>query len=200
MLKQTIHTPILILAAGESKRLGQPKQLLEWKNKTLLQHAILKASAIKNTKIFVVLGAYKDLIQPTIVSHNIHIIENSSWKEGMGTSLSVGIKYILDVLPDAENILITLSDLPLLESKHLSNLLEKFNQSDKNIAITQYDDIRGIPSIFSKKYFRQLIAVDGEKGAKKIIQKNKDDIIAVLSTVPYFDIDTMEAYNQLLMM
>jgi len=122
-MSETDKHAVLILAAGASTRMGQPKQLLPWGKTTLLNHAINEAKKISE-HVFVVLGANKELIESSLNSQ-VEIIRNPNWENGMGTSITYGIS-ILDKNEEFDSVLIMLADQPLLDSTYLNNLKKLF--------------------------------------------------------------------------
>lgn len=190
-------TAILILAAGESKRMGQPKQLLPYKNSTLLLEKIKQFQSLERVQVFVVLGAYFKDIFPSLRELPIKVVMNSNWQEGMGSSLSKGIELIQkkDMF---DRVLITLSDLPLMESSHYDELIELSKSSGKRIIQTGYEETSGVPVIFDKSLFNSLARLKNEEGAKPLIEKYKKEVLKLRSKTPYFDVDTSDAYQKLL--
>jgi molybdenum cofactor cytidylyltransferase len=190
-------TAILILAAGQSKRMGQPKQLLPYKNSTLLLEKIKQFQSIENVQVFVVLGAYFKDIFPLLRELPVKVVMNAKWQEGMGSSLSKGIELI-QKKEIFDRVLITLSDLPLMESSHYDELIELSKSSGKRIIQTEYEDTSGVPVVFDKSLFASLSKLKNEEGAKPLIEKYKKEVLKLRSKTPFFDVDTSEAYQKLL--
>lgn len=190
-------TAILILAAGQSKRMGQPKQLLPYKNSTLLLEKINQFQSIENVQVFVVLGAYFKYIFPLLRELPVKVVMNAKWQEGMGSSLSKGIELI-QKKEIFDRVLITLSDLPLMESSHYEELIELSKSSGKRIIQTEYEDTSGVPVVFDKSLFASLSKLKNEEGAKPLIEKYKKEVLKLRSKTPFFDVDTSEAYQKLL--
>ncbi|MBB6463887.1 nucleotidyltransferase family protein [Flammeovirga kamogawensis] len=187
---------ILIVAAGASKRLGRPKQLLKWRGETLLNHCIEKVSVLEESTTFLILGAYKNEIEDSLKSKTINVIDNQNWNEGLGSSIREGIYHIKQ--KKYTDVLIVLSDLPLLSIHYIKVLIASYYSSSKKIAVTSYGNVKGVPVIFNERYFSDLLQLKGDEGAKKIVQKFKEDTLVLESDVPYIDIDTEEAYLALL--
>ena len=114
--------PVLLLAAGGSSRMGQPKQLLPWGNTTLIEHQIQTLIKTGNP-VNVVLGFNSDLIIPVIKNYKINIFINNNWENGMGSSLSLGISQIITRFPKAAGVLITLLDQPLITASYYEKML-----------------------------------------------------------------------------
>ncbi len=190
-------TAILILAAGESKRMGRPKQLLPYKDSTLLLEKIKQFQSLDKVQVFVVLGAYFKDIFPSLRELPVKVVMNSNWQEGMGSSLSKGIELIRKK-EMFDRVLITLSDLPLMESSHYEDLIELSKSTGKRIIQTEYDETSGVPVIFDKSLFSSLGKLKNEEGAKPLIEKYKKEVLKLRSKTPYFDVDTSDAYQKLL--
>jgi molybdenum cofactor cytidylyltransferase len=190
-------TAILILAAGESKRMGQPKQLLPYKDSNLLLEKIKQFQSLDNVVVFVVLGAYFKEIFPLLRELPVKVVMNANWQEGMGSSLSKGIGLI-QKKEMFDRVLITLSDLPLLETSHYEELIEMAINSGKRIIQTEYEKTSGVPVVFDKSLFRSLSKLKNEEGAKPLIKKYKKEVLKLRSKTPFFDVDTSDAYQKLL--
>ena len=190
---------LLILAAGESKRMKAIKQLLPWGTTTLLGNAIEKGLRSNIDEVFVVLGASFETIKKSISHYPIEIIKNDDWKSGMGTSISNGVTHIVNRSNNYDAILIGLADTPLLDVDHFNALIEESANFVKNITATKFNDIIiGVPAIFSSDYFEMLTRLKGDQGAKKIIKLNKDNVVSIDAGEKYKDVDTPEAYKKLI--
>ena len=189
---------ILILAAGSSSRMGSPKQLLKWKNSNLLNHTICKATELNAKKIIVVLGANADMIIPEIDHKEVKTLINKDWENGLGSSISVGVNYILQSSSGIDGLLIMLADQPLIEHDHYLKLMNAFSSGNKAIITTEYNDNkRGVPALFSKIYFKDLIDLNSDFGAKQLFKKYPESLISVKNEKSRFDIDTPEQYQNL---
>ena len=185
----------IVLAAGASKRLGKPKQLLPYKESTLLNHTITELLKLQNIDVYVVLGAYSDAILLTIHKMDVTPLIHSSWEDGMGSSLAFGVKSIAD--KNYDGVLVSLSDLPFVKTEHYQRLVSDFKQ-EESIVITDYQNFSGVPCVIPSKYFSELQNLTGDEGAKPVIQKHKKEVSKVISETPYFDVDTDESYERLL--
>ena len=185
----------IVLAAGASKRLGKPKQLLPYKESTLLNHTITELLKLQNVDVYVVLGAYADAILLTIHKLKVTPLIHSGWEDGMGSSLAFGMKAIAD--KNYDGVLVSLSDLPFIKTEHYQKLLSDFEQQ-KSIVITDYQNFSGVPCMIPSQHFSELQKLTGDEGAKPVIEKYKKEVSKVNSETPYFDVDTDESYEQLL--
>jgi molybdenum cofactor cytidylyltransferase len=189
-------TGIIILAAGNSSRLGKPKQNLMYNGKTLLQHAVSAAICSVCRPIIVVLGANSDSIEPEIAGHDIQLIHNVDWEQGMSTSIHLGITE-LQKTEDIDSAIIMLCDQPFANDQLLAQLQQKHQESRKGIIACAYNNTLGVPVLFDQKYFADLLALEGHEGAKKLLGVYTDDIATVEFEKGAVDIDTMEDYEGL---
>ena len=145
-------TGLIILAAGESSRLGFPKQTLLYKGKTLLEHAIEAGLKSKCSSISVVLGANADTIKNGIKAYAIDIIYNPDWAEGIASSIRAGVKSFQKIA-EIERVVIMLCDQPFVTCAIIDNLLYKQQVTGKKIVASSYNDIIGVPVMFNKSLF-----------------------------------------------
>ncbi len=193
-----IKVHALLIAAGESKRMGAPKQLLPWGTKTLIEHQIEILQEAKLT-VSVVLGANAESIQKTIVHLDVKVYHNDDWNLGMGTSISCGAKSIHFNKNHYDGILIALVDQPLLTSEHFQKMIDCFESGKNQIIVSQSDTgFTGPPTLFDISYLDELMALQGEAGAKPIIKKHQNNVVKIPCQGSLGDIDTPEAYQRLL--
>ena len=186
------------MAAGESSRMGRPKQLLEWKSSNLLNHAISKALQLMPAHVFVVLGAGADIIIPEIESKQVNILINKNWKQGLGNSIRFGANTVSRDFHDVEGILLMLADQPLIEFEHYSNLIKKFTPERHQILATEYRDGKlGVPALFDKTYFKELSDLNSDIGAKHVIHKYSGNVESIKNDQANIDIDTYDRYLEL---
>ncbi|MFH6603854.1 NTP transferase domain-containing protein [Maribacter algicola] len=191
------NVAILILAAGESSRMGSAKQLLPWNNTTLLGHAMETAKKTASKDVFVVLGANSEEIRNTISNADVHILENKNWAKGMGVSVATGIAYILKEHESLDGVLIMLCDQPLISSDYLNRLLKIFEVGNYGIIATKYGKKNGVPAIFDKKYFSMLSRLNGDTGAKHVLDWYRGDTRVMDPGGKEQDLDTPEDYEKL---
>ncbi|MBS1528952.1 MAG: nucleotidyltransferase family protein [Bacteroidetes bacterium] len=191
------HCGAIILAAGKSARIGLPKQLLRFAGKTLLQHTIDAAKGANVQAILLVLGANKELIISQTDLKGIHVIENQDWQTGMASSIVSGISALEDVDPLADGALLMVCDQPFVTSALLNELIAAQQKSRKPFAASKYDDILGVPALFHKSIFDELIGLKGDHGARKIIERYGENVAFVDFPEGSIDIDTMSEYEKL---
>lgn len=192
-----IKIKVLLIAAGESRRMGTPKQLLPWGNTTLIEHQIEILNTLK-FPISVVLGAHAELIQKKIKDLNIQIFFNEYWHRGMGTSIAFGSKK-LNENKENQGILITLIDQPLIKIEHYQQMVSVFKPGNKQIIMSQSEaGLKSAPVLFDKYYFSELMELNGKKGAKDLIKKYQNNVIFITCKSSLEDMDTLEAYERML--
>jgi molybdenum cofactor cytidylyltransferase len=186
----------IILAAGESSRLGQPKQLLTYENQTLIERIISITKTIDFEKTIVVLGAFAKQIEPILAATNVDIVINENWQNGMSSSLKKG----LENTKKSDAILVLLSDQPFVNSELIHQLIEKGKRSDFPIIATKYQGVFGVPALFKKIIFEALENLNEQVGAKKVIKNYaKNNQVGFVSfEKAAIDIDTIEDYDKLL--
>ncbi len=185
---------LIILAAGESKRMGQTKQMLPWKNTTLLGHCIEQAQNSIIKHIYVVLGAQYTKIYNAHKHYKVNFINNPNWKEDLGHSIAFGVKHISS--KNYDGVLLLLADQPQIETDYINCMLEQLNLNTPILA-TSYSKSIGVPVIFTKPYFEALIQNTNAKGAKSILMNNKASIKLLKTDNDIEDIDTYNDYVSL---
>ena len=192
-----MDTGIIILAAGNSSRLGEPKQLLSFQGKTLVRNVV--EEALKTTAyVLLVTGSNHSRISEEIKDLNVKVIENKKWIEGMGSSINVGITELLRSFPSIKNCIISVCDQPFLNASVFSELIQIQKETEKGIIASKYSETIGTPVLFTEKYFKPLQSLAGEQGAKKMIENYKDDIAEISFEMGAIDIDTQADYKNLI--
>lgn len=190
-------TVCVLLAAGSSSRMGQPKVLLPFNGKTLLQHAIDEIKKVDGTELLVITGCYHLLLKDILEQQQIAFVENTNWRDGMGASIQTGMKHVMQFYPAATSVIILVCDQPFISAGLLYKLISAQMQTHKGIVAAAYNNTTGTPVLFHKKYFAALSLLNGQYGAKKLIQQMNDDVATVPFPAGAVDIDTMEDYEQL---
>jgi len=184
-----------ILAAGSSSRLGEPKQLVSFQGKPLLQHTIDELKKLGLAENVVVLGANEDLIKKEIDFKSVKPIHNESWEEGMASSLRLAVQTAKK--KDLDGLLVLLSDQPFVNSELLGELIEFYKPNEEMIMASEYDDILGVPALFDRYYYRELMKMTGDTGARKLINTFQEKVKRVKFKKGAIDIDTPEDLKQL---
>ncbi len=175
--------------------MGEAKQNLSFKGLTLLQTAIKTALTTKANTVVVVLGANADVISPTIKDQPAHIVINTNWVAGMGTSISIGLTELLKLQPELSSVLFMLTDQPLVDHYFINKLIDQI--APGKIIASSYNDTLGPPVLFDKQFFEEILMMAGNDGAKKVIQKHAKAVVEFPFPPGAFDIDTPEDYDRL---
>lgn len=190
-------TAIIILAAGELSRMGQPKQLLPFRGQSLLRHTAQTALATPFRPVVVVLGANADLLRPELDGLNVHIALNPDWQQGMSRSLQIGITMASSLTPYPLSLIPILCDQPFVTPELLSRLVEAGQETGKPIAACDYGGSPGVPAWFHHPLTAELLALQGAAGAKQIFANHVGEIALVPFPEGAQDIDTPEDYARL---
>ena len=185
---------ILIPAAGVSQRLGQPKQLLQYRKKTLIQNAVDTAHSITPREIVVVTGANAEAVKDAIQSVPVRWIHNPNWSAGMGGSIATGAAGIS---PESTGLMIILCDQWRLQTSDLQDLAEKWQSDPERIVCAKADGQLMPPVIFPASCFSNLQALNGDIGARSILEEHPELLVAVASKNAAYDVDTPTQLSQL---
>jgi molybdenum cofactor cytidylyltransferase len=190
------HTDIVILAAGASTRLGRPKQLLPWRGKTLLQHAVETALTITTNPV-VVTGCNADQLAAGVDHTQVHLVFNPEWEQGIASSIRCGLQALLDRTPPPDQVIFMVCDQPFVSPGLLLDLINERQKSHRSIIASSYAGTLGIPALFDKTHFPQLLDLQGDTGAKTVIQGFPGEVAFVEFKEGEFDIDTEGEYRKL---
>ncbi len=179
----------IILAAGESERMGSCKQLLNIGEKTMIERVFETVMCSQVDEIIIVLGYNAEQIQDKLPESGFEVIYNPDFREGMGSSLKTGIG---EVGEDAEAVLIVLADQPLLEPEVIDRLIERYEESDDLIVAPAYKGERGHPVLLDISLKKELMNIEGDIGARNILKNRKKDFSKIEVETPsvVMDIDT----------
>ncbi len=193
MVLNTQNVEIVILAAGKGSRFGGIKQLAIFENKTLLAGVLETALSI-NMPVNIVLGAHGSVIINEIeIPKTVNVILNKNWTEGLSSS----IKIAVDLLKNSKAILFLLADQVLIKQVHIKQLLDLHFQNPNKIIASQYHQILGVPMVVPTLYFNDLLQIEGDTGAKQLLQKNVHNVISIILPQAAFDIDTQQDLESL---
>lgn len=191
---------IVVLAGGQSSRLGQPKQLIEINKRTLIERQCQLALAV-SPHVFCVLGYQAELIRSRIKNLPVTVLVNPDWLQGMSSSIA----YAVSELPqNIERVMIILVDQWQLNVKALNELINCSNNKPKSIfaseSIESLDSVKpmiGPPSIFPKQYFTELINMNEKAGAKSLIMKHINNVSLIGCSEAFVDLDVAADLEQL---
>ena len=189
---------IIILAAGNSSRLGEPKQLLRYNSKSLIWHVAEEAVTAIGNPVIIVTGSNHELIFNEINMLPVQLEYNENWQQGMASSISTGLNALLNTHSSMSRVIIAVSDQPFVTAALFSDLIKIAESTSKGIAASSYDNTLGTPVLFQKQYFEDLLNLKGSEGAKKLLKLFREDVADVPFPLGRIDIDTKEDYVNLI--
>jgi CTP:molybdopterin cytidylyltransferase MocA len=154
----------VVLAAGASTRLGEPKQLVMLGHETLLERAVRTSREAGCSPVIVVVGAEHSQVLEKCVLGNAVTVINDQWQEGMASSIRLGVQALESAAKDAEGVLLMTCDQPAVTMKHLLRLMRELERK-----ASRYAGRNGVPAFFPKKYFDQLMMLKGDAGARELL-------------------------------
>jgi molybdenum cofactor cytidylyltransferase len=186
----------IVLAAGESKRMGMTKQLLDVGGKPLLQHILDRIHQTEVDEVILVLGHEAERIQEKIPTPGAKVVLNPDYRQGMITSIRQGLQA-LD--PRSEAFFIVLGDQPGIEPRVYNLLIQEFRNRfpRKSIFLPIHKGRRGHPALFSVKYRREAFRIEGDMGFRKVLEMYPQEVFLVEleSESIVNDLDTPEDYR-----
>ncbi len=187
----------IILAAGESKRMGRPKQLLPFNGKTILETVIEASLSSKTAHTVVVLGAARGKIANKITHYPVTTRINKQYRSGMLSSIKCGFRA---VPRDANAVLVMLGDVPAITPEVINELIEAFEGSDKGVVVPVFHSKRGHPILVSNRYRQEVLSIEPSQSLRTLLHAHRDDILEVTVKTDgiLFDIDTEEEYTRVL--
>jgi molybdenum cofactor cytidylyltransferase len=190
---------IIILAAGSSSRMGQPKQLLRYEGETLLRRAVRAALETGYRPVVVVLGSQAETLQKEVAATEARIVFNQEWAEGMSSSIRCGLRALETAATGAADAaILMLCDQPFVTSGAIRRLVQIYLAQRPLFVASEYETkdgkTRGVPALFSRSLFRELMELRGAAGAKRIIARHEAAGSIIAAPEAAFDIDTPDDY------
>jgi molybdenum cofactor cytidylyltransferase len=184
----------VILAAGGSSRFGEPKQLLTFHGETLVRRAVRVATEAGCSPVVVVVGESGPAIREELRETSVVVVENPKWQRGLGTSIRTGVDYLTD---STDAVVLLTCDQPLLDSTIVADLVAQHERTGKPIVASRYANTLGVPALFDRSCFDDLLALPDESGAKSLIAARPNDIASIAFEDGAIDIDTREDFQRL---
>lgn len=189
----TVSIATIVLAAGEASRYGLPKQLLQLEGVPMVRRAAL-AAIEAGTRVVVATGAHRTEVEACLDGLDLVCNFNASWREGMGRSIAHGIGHVLREVPRASACIVMLADQPHITARDLRRFVAAANAGSHRIIAARYAGITGAPCLFPRKYFKELAALSGDRGARMLIRHHADCVDELPVPHAALDIDTAEDY------
>jgi molybdenum cofactor cytidylyltransferase len=178
----------VILAAGASTRMGTPKQLHMYEGKSLLRRAVHTALEA-GFPTLVVVGSSAEKIKGDLAGEPVQIVENPGWKEGVASSVRCAVQNVTD---GADAIIIMTVDQPLVTGDLLKRIAGTYESSGAEVVACRYADTVGVPALYDRKIFGELLNLSGDVGAKQVIQRHAGQARFIDAPECAWDVDRPE--------
>lgn len=186
----------LILAAGESSRMGQDKALLTYRGRTFLETIVASLQEAGIERVAVVLGHHAEQIQGAVTLEGAEIIINRDYRRGQTSSLQAGLRALES--PSLEAVVLCLVDHPLVAADTVRRLIASFRETGASVVIPTYENQRGHPALISRALFEELLRLSPDEGANTVIRKYRDstEFVEVSDEGILLDVDNPDAYRR----
>jgi len=186
----------VVLAAGASTRMGTPKQLLRFEGQTLLRRAALAALGAGCRPVVVVTGANAARARGELRGLGVLEVENELWETGMASSVRAGVGAVVG--SDAGAVVLTLCDQPHVTSEIINTLIEAHRATGRGVVASEYGEGFGVPALFGRPLFDELMRLEGAAGAKQVIRSHAREAHFLPFPEGETDVDTPEDFARLL--
>lgn len=177
----THHIVAVVLAAGGSSRMGKPKLLLPWNDHTMIEETVDQTLQGGYDEVVVVVGPDRQQMQELLASRPVKIAFNLNYRSGMSSSIKAGVSFV-DATASA--FAIVLGDQPRISAKTHSLVLAQFRKAKRGICVPTYEGQPGHPVIFSAEYKPRMFSLQGDNGAKSIIERHREDVVELALKAP----------------
>ena len=189
----TLRLGVVLLAAGRSSRFGENKLLVEFGGRPMVCHAMEAAKALGAARTAVVTGCEEIALLTT--GQGFQVIANDAPQQGQAHSIVLGVR----AMQDMDAVLLMVCDQPCLTHASLMRLVQRFSCSRKGIACLRDGTHWGNPAVFDRRFFGELTALDGDRGAKRVLCAHEEELLVVDTVLPdeLADADTPDALETL---
>jgi len=189
---------VVVLAAGGSRRMGSPKQLLRIEGSTLVRRAAETALASRCQGVYVVVGAAAESVRREVLDLPLEVVENRDWERGMAGSIRAGIGAVEAARPEFDAAILAPVDQPRIHPALLDRLIEVFEGGEHGIVASAYAGTVGAPALFARRYFGELTALRGDRGAQPVLLARGAEVARIAFPEGSTDLNTPEDYQQFL--
>ena len=186
----------VVLAAGGSRRMGSPKQLLRIDGITLVRRAAETALASRCQGIYIVVGAAAEAVRREVSGLSLEVIDNPAWETGLAGSIRVGIEAVRAAQPEFDAAILAPVDQPGIHTALLDRLIEVLDGGEREIVACTYAGTVGAPALFSRRHFADLTRLTGDRGAKSLLEARGAEVAQVPFPEGGTDLDTPEDYQR----
>lgn len=188
----------VILAAGGSRRMGKPKQLLAFRGTTLLRRIAMEALGSSLSRVIAVVGAHAPAATASLTGLAVDVVENPGWARGQGSSVAVGVRALRDRAPETVAAVFLLADQPLVTASSIDLLVKTSRATGALIVASRREDRLEAPALFSFVFFEELCALEEDFGAREILRRNQHRAIGIDLPEAALDLDTPDDYERLM--
>lgn len=193
----SLQCGLVLLAAGGSERMGRPKQLLPVNGQPLIRRMVESVLAAPLRPVVVVLGGAAEQVRPAIEGLPVSMAVNPAWREGLSSSLRVGIERALEEAPDLDGIAVVLADQPYLPPGHLEQMRAGLGRKGCTAVVSETNGRKVPPMLFASSWFAKLRSLQGDRGARDLL-RDRGSEIATIPLSSNADLDTWEDYERFL--
>jgi molybdenum cofactor cytidylyltransferase len=190
MRDESVRIAAVVLAAGASARLGEPKQALRFRGRPLLERAARAALDAGCRPVVVVTGAHAVRARDALQGLDVLEVENAQWSAGMGSSVRAGVAAVLGAAPEAAAVVLTVCDQPFMTASVLADLIAAHRETGAPVVASSYGGTVGVPALFARTLFDELAGLDAGAGAKAVISSHSAEARFVPFPMGEADVDT----------
>ena len=180
----------VILAAGGSSRLGEPKQLIPFRGKTLVRRIVDAAREAGCSPIIVVIGSDDEKLHRELDRAGVVMVQNKQWQRGIGSSIRCGIQGLTNSSPDIKASVLLVCDQPAVDVRVIERLIALRETTGKSIVASSYADTLGVPALFTRSVFDEFLSLGDKTGAKSIVLRRPERVASLPFPEGQIDIDT----------
>ena len=179
----------VILAAGQSRRLGRPKQLLAFRGEPLVRRAARAALVAGLDPVVSVVAPGADAVRAALSGLAVDVVENAASRAGVGTSVAAGVARVRAVAPGASGVVLVACDQPLVDADHLRSLVEARRRTGSPVVASEYAGVRGVPVLIGAEILEEVAALDADRGAREVVRRDPARVVGVPFPGGDLDID-----------